>query len=40
MTAEDNIGRQIAAAKGKSSMKLPGTSSYQNLNKVVHLNLK
>jgi hypothetical protein len=34
MTAEDNIGRQIAAAKGKSSMKLPtDTSSYQNLNK-------
>ena len=34
MTAEDNIGRQIAAAKGKSDMKLPtDTSSYQNLNK-------
>jgi hypothetical protein len=34
MTAEDNIGRQIAAAKGKSGMKLPtDTSSYQNLNK-------
>lgn len=32
MTAEDNIGRQIAAAKGKSSMKLPtDTSSYQNV---------
>ena len=34
MTAEDNIGRQIAAAKGKSDMTLPtDTSSYQNLNK-------